>query len=192
MTEFQPKPQTPEQVDEGLRNAFRQAIKDGVMDATPYLKQMTFNTDIEKTEAEIKVLQKKLELLKEIEKHKTPCEEAFKKVFNHYPNEKDFREGIWFGFEKGYNASKEDCKVEEPKPMDEVVNRLVKKQQAQKLYNRLYDELGFEFDTCNDIVDIVEDWILDEQSASGSQNVNTELLVEGFNDAIRKMKEMLR
>ena len=40
MTDFQPTPQTPEQVDEGLRNAFRQAKKDGVMDATPYLKQM--------------------------------------------------------------------------------------------------------------------------------------------------------
>jgi hypothetical protein len=39
MTEFQPKPQTPEQVDEGLRNAFRQAMKDGVMDATPYLEK---------------------------------------------------------------------------------------------------------------------------------------------------------
>jgi hypothetical protein len=71
MTEFQPKPQTPEQVADGLRDAFRQAIKDGVMDATPYLNQMTFNTDIEKTEAEIKVLQKKLELLKEIETHKS-------------------------------------------------------------------------------------------------------------------------
>ena len=71
MTEFQPKPQTPEQVDEGLRNAFRQAIKDGVMDATPYFKQMTFNTDIQKTEKEIAVLQKKLELLKEIETHKS-------------------------------------------------------------------------------------------------------------------------
>jgi methionyl-tRNA formyltransferase len=71
MTDFQPTPQTPEQVDEGLRNAFRQAIKDGVIDATPYLKKMTFNTDIEKTEAEIKVLQKKLELLKEIETHKS-------------------------------------------------------------------------------------------------------------------------
>jgi methionyl-tRNA formyltransferase len=71
MTEFQPKPQTPEQVDEGLRNAFRQAIKDGVMDATPYFKSMTFKNDIEKTEAEIKVLQKKLELLKEIETHKS-------------------------------------------------------------------------------------------------------------------------
>jgi hypothetical protein len=71
MTDFQPTPQTPEQVDEGLRNAFRQAIKDGVMDATPYLKQMTYKSDIEKTEAEIKVLQKKLELLKEIETHKS-------------------------------------------------------------------------------------------------------------------------
>ena len=71
MTEFQPKKQTPEQVDEGLRNAFRQAIKDGVMDATPYFKSMTFNTDIQKTEKEIAVLQKKLELLKEIKTHKS-------------------------------------------------------------------------------------------------------------------------
>jgi methionyl-tRNA formyltransferase len=69
MTE-QPTSKYPKGV-EGLRNAFRQAIKDGVMDATPYLKQMTFNTDIQKTEAEIKVLQKKLELLKEIETHKS-------------------------------------------------------------------------------------------------------------------------
>jgi len=42
MTEFQPTPQTPEQVDEGLRNAFRQAIKDDVMDATPYLEKWKF------------------------------------------------------------------------------------------------------------------------------------------------------
>jgi hypothetical protein len=75
---------------------------------------------------------------------------------------------------------------------DEVVDKLIKEQQAQKLYNRLYDELGFEFDTCNDIVDIVEDWIPKPQNASGSQNVDTELLVEGFNDCVRKMKEMLR
>jgi len=75
---------------------------------------------------------------------------------------------------------------------DEVVNRLVKKRQAQKLFNRLVDELGYDFDACNDVVDLVEDWILDEQSADGSQNVNTELLVEGFNDCVRKMKEMLR
>ena len=70
-TIWQPKRQTNKEVDEGLRNAFRQAIQDGVLDSTPYLKQMTFNSDIEKTEAEIKVLQKKLELLKEIETHKS-------------------------------------------------------------------------------------------------------------------------
>jgi len=75
---------------------------------------------------------------------------------------------------------------------DEVIDRMVKKYEAQKLYNRLYDELGYEFGACNDIVDLVEDWIVDEQNASGSQNVNTELLVEGFNDCVRKMKEMLR
>ncbi len=77
MTEFQPKPQTPEQVADGLRDAFRQAMKDGVMDATPYLKQMTYKSDIEKTEAEIKVLQKKLELLKEIEIHKSQPKMTF-------------------------------------------------------------------------------------------------------------------
>ena len=45
MTDFQPTPQTPEQVDEGLRNAFRQAKEDGVMDATPYLNIRTFITN---------------------------------------------------------------------------------------------------------------------------------------------------
>jgi len=40
-TNWEPKRQTHEEVADGLRNAFRQAIKDGVMDATPYLKQMT-------------------------------------------------------------------------------------------------------------------------------------------------------
>jgi hypothetical protein len=92
-------------------------------------------------------------------------------------------------------ADEAECDEKDNPPYritDEVVDKLIKEQQAQKLYNRLYDELGFEFDTCNDIVDIVEDWLPEPQSADGSQNVDTELLVEGFNDAIRKMKEMLR
>ena len=81
-------------------------------------------------------------------------------------------------------------KVEEPtKPMDEVVERLTKKYEAQKLYNRLF-ELGYEEEDCEVILCLVEDWLPEPQNASGSQNVNTELLVKGFNDAIRKMKEM--
>ncbi len=47
MTDFQPKPQHPEEVANGLREAFRQAIKDGVMDATPYLKQMEPKIEID-------------------------------------------------------------------------------------------------------------------------------------------------
>jgi hypothetical protein len=236
MTEFQPKPQTPEQVDEGLRNAFRQAIKNGVMDATPYLKQMTFKSDIEKTEAEIKVLQKKLELLKEIETHKSQpkMEFSFGGKFEvvSYNDEVYYRlefpdefywykkkysdegllmvaitdgetcrllEGLWFNeVKKGkydepeYYDEVEWDEKDNPKPMDEVVNRLVKKYQAQKLFNRLVDELGYDFDTCNEIVETVEDWLPREQSAAGSQNVDTELLVDGFNHCLEKIKGMLR
>ncbi len=201
-------------------------------------------TEIEKTEAEIKVLQAKLELLKEIETHKSQPRMEFQfggkfEVVSYnnsvyyrleftdefYWYKKDLTlfsdglmlvhitdgetcrllEGVWFNDVKKGKYDEPQCPDEpeyydevewdekdNPKPMDNVVNRLVKKYQAQKLFNRLVDELGYDFDACNDVVDLVEDWILDEQSSEGSQNVNTELLVEGFNDAIRKMKEMLR
>ena len=216
MTEFQPTPQTHEQVDEGLRNAFRQAMKDGVMDATPYLKQMTYKSEIEKTEAEIKVLQKKLDLLKEIEKHKSPVEEAYKDWWGQYPEletDSEYDDMRWAGFQAGYEAAQskdvgvQEC-PDEPEYYDEVewdekdnptsyitdevVNRLVKKYQAQKLRNMLKVQLDYDGMVCDDIVDIVEDWLPEPQSAAGSQNVNVELLVDGFNDCLNKIKEMLR
>jgi hypothetical protein len=202
---------------------------------------MTFKSDIEKTEAEIKVLQKKLELLKEIETHKSQPprmnlqytvkgevvsynDEVYYRLdfsgMNHnwYKKKTDngvilvkitdgethrLLEGVWFNDVK---KGKYDDVVDEPyrnvraywdekdnpKPMDEVVNRLIKKHQAQKLFNRLVDELGYDFDACNDIVDLVEDWLPKYQSAAGSQNVDTELLVDGFNHCLNKMKEKLR
>jgi hypothetical protein len=74
--------------------------------------------EIEKTEGEIKVLQAKLELLKEMENFKTPAEEAYKRVYGNYPDT-GICNGMsyvwWDVFCKGYNASKEDYKVEEPK-----------------------------------------------------------------------------
>ena len=85
-------------------------------------------------------------------------------------------------------------RIEEPhpKPMDEVVDRLIKKYQAQKLWNRVRDELGYSIDCCDSIVDLVESWLPEPQSAAGSQNVDVEFLVDGFNDCVRKMKEPLR
>jgi hypothetical protein len=147
-------------------------------------------TEIEKTEGEIKVLQAKLELLKEMEKHRSPAEEAFKEVYGYYPEVCE--RSVWVPFQKGYNASKEDCKVEEPKPMDDVIDRLLEKYKSQKLWNMMRNELGYSIDCCDEIVDLVERWLPKEQSAEGSQNVDVELLVDGFNDCVRKMKEMLR
>jgi len=226
-----------------LRNAFRQAMKDGVMDATPYLKQMTYKSDIEKTEAEIKVLQKKLELLKEIETHKSQPRMNFelggKFEFVSYNDKKYYRleyqivvgwymrkeddngavllkqitdgethrllEGVWFNEVRKGNYAEPHCPDEpehydevewdekdNPKPMDEVVDRLIKKYQAQKLWNRVRDELGYSIDCCDEIVDLVQNWLPEYQSAAGSQNVDTELLVDGFNHCLDKMREMLR
>jgi len=145
MTEFQPNPQTPEQVDEGLRAAFRQAKKDGVMDATPYLKQMTFTNDIEKTEAEIKMLQKKLELLKEIETHKSQ---------------------------------------QKPETLYDII---------ADWWDEIFLNNNEAAETIESLVDRIEkEWLPKPQSAAGSQNVYVECTVEGFNDCLRKMKEMLR
>jgi hypothetical protein len=118
--DWEPKPQHPEEVANGLREAFIQAKKDGVMDATPYLKQITFKSDIEKTEAEIKVLQKKLELLKEIETHKSQklwnilrdkwgfskdaCGDIVEAVAEWLPDELEYEED-----EMGYNQGWNDC-----------------------------------------------------------------------------------
>jgi hypothetical protein len=164
-------------------------------------------TEIEKTEAEIKVLQKKLELLKEIEKHKSPVEEAYKDWWGQYPKletDSKYDDTRWKGFKAGFQAAYEE-KVREddyynevkcdekdnPKPVDEVVNRMVKKYQAQKLFNIL-KEYNYPNYAAENICNIVEDWIPKEQSSSGSQSLDTELLVDGFNDCVRKMKEMLR
>jgi len=199
-------------------------------------------TDIEKTEAEIKVLQAKLELLKEIETHKSQpkMEFSFGGKFEvvSYNNENYYRlefddeshswykrkekldgnllkqitdgethrllEGLWFNdVKKGKyddvtttepykNVRAYWGEKDNPKPMDEVVDRLIKEQQAQKLYHRLYDELGYDFEDIENVVNLVEDWLPKEQSAAGSQNAYVECSVEGFNDCLKKIKGMLR
>jgi len=146
--------------------------------------------EIEKTEGEIKVLQAKLELLKEMEKHKSPAEEAFKEVYGYYPEVCE--RSVWVPFQKGYNASKEDCKVEEPKPMNDVIDRLLEKYKSQKLWNMMRNELGYSIDCCDEIVDLVERWLPKEQSAEGSQNAFVIDATEGFNHCLNKIKGTLR
>ena len=136
-------------------------------------------------------------VLKETEKNKTPCEKAFKRVYGYCPEVCE--RSVWVAFIKGYKSAQEDYKVgefqptpQEPKPMDDAIDRLLEKYKSQKLWNMMRNELGYSIDCCDEIVDLVERWLPKEQSAEGSQNVDVELLVDGFNDAIQKMKEMLR
>jgi hypothetical protein len=42
------------------------------------------------------------------------------------------------------------------------------------------------------LIQRIEKWLPDFQSAAGSQNVDTELLVDGYNDCLTKIKSKLR
>jgi len=59
-------------------------------------------------------------------------------------------------------------RVEEPKP--------------QTLYNRLYDELGYDFEDIENVVDLVEDWLPKEHDTNS----------DGWNKCIRMLRENLR
>ena len=78
-----------------------------------YETTMTENKEeIEKVKAQIKVLEKKLSFLEELEKTKSPVEEAYKRWMGNYPPTGPSVDGIddirWRAFQMGYNASKED------------------------------------------------------------------------------------
>jgi DNA repair ATPase RecN len=131
-------------------------------------------TEIEKTEGEIKVLQTKLELLKEMENHPSPVEEAYKRFFGRYPNSGDCwtddNENSWYFFQVGYKSAKEDCKVvEEPKP--------------KKLFDVIRN-LGYSVDMCYEIVDAVKECLPDEHCNITDYDL-------GWNDVLRKIKDGL-
>jgi NDP-sugar pyrophosphorylase family protein len=126
MTEFQPKPQHPEEVADGLRNAFIQAKEDGVFDEPEHYDEVEWDEN------------------------------------DNTPN------------------------------LQKIIDKMVEERKAQKLYNILKDRWCFSEDACEEIVEAVAEWLPKEQNASGSQNVNTELLVDGFNNCLEKIKGMLR
>lgn len=134
--------------------------------------------EIEKTEGEIKVLQAKLELLKEMEKHKSPVEEAYKRVYGNYPDT-GICNGMsyvwWDVFCKGYNASKEDYKVEE-------------EPEQATLYDVVRHGLEYSIDMCDEIVDSVRCWLPDEMEHDEDLNGYR----AGWNDCINTLNKQLR
>jgi hypothetical protein len=140
---------------------------------------------------------------------KSDVEEAYKDWCGEYPSGSPSEDAKWGAFLAGYQVTQPKAvPVDDPdwydevewdekdnpqyRITDEVVDRLIKQQQAQKLWNRVRDELGYSIDCCDEIVDLVKNWLPEYQSAAGSQNVDTELLVDGFNHCLEKIKGMLR
>jgi bisphosphoglycerate-dependent phosphoglycerate mutase len=161
---------------------------------------------VEKTDDTYSVLMK----IKNAYPVRSHIEEAYKEWCGEYPSGPPSEDAKWDAFLNGYWVTQPKAKpmnevldrlenkykqAEENAASyitDEVIDRMVKKYQVQKLWNRVRDELGYSVDCCDEIVNLVESWLPDPQSAAGSQNLDTELLVDGFNDCVRKMKEMLR
>ena len=178
--------------------------------------------EIEKTKQEIEVLTAKLELLKEMDKTKSPEEEAYKRWWGDYPpttpSVSNFDDNMWSAFQKGYTSAKEDYEVGEYQPtsqepeevadgLKEAFREAVKqgivssvdkpKTMTDILYRWWCDVFTSHSDwdmetSIEDLVDRIELFLPKEQSAAGSQNAYVECSVEGFNDCIKKIKSKLR
>jgi len=219
-------------------------------------------TEIEELKGQIKVLEKKLALLEEIENHKSPVEKAYRDAYGDYPVTDDMSGSdidyvSWDAFQKGYNAAYAEKVSEEPeeqkwdairesvkwceehpdkdpldclKPQtpeqvadglkeafreaikggiipevdklsDDFMDKMVAKLKGKTLMDLIYDwwediftdQSNDDMETSiSDLVDRIEAWLPKEQSSAGSQNVYVECTVEGFNDALNKVKRKLR
>jgi hypothetical protein len=117
---------------------------------------MTFSNEIQQTKEDIALLQEKLKKLEELEiqKSKSPVEKAFKEVYGYYPE--GCERSVWFAFQKGYNASKEECKVEEkPTPQEPAKDKVL-------LYTRFEDEGNDSQIFFDDALRVVRSFLVDE------------------------------
>ena len=76
-------------------------------------------TEIEEIKAQLNVLEKKLSFLEELEKTKSPAEEAYRRWWGEYPSDDNGWEidnTRWRGFRVGYNYAQKDYKVGEWEP----------------------------------------------------------------------------
>jgi hypothetical protein len=126
-------------------------------------------TEIEKTKKDIEVLTAKLALLEEIENHKTPCEEAYKRVYGFYP---ETYEDSWSSFQDGYIAAQKDYKVEEPEELKTLYDVL-----------RELDKPMFTDDVCS----AVKSWM-----SQYTHNVMTGEYLKGYEECLTVLEENLK
>ena len=216
---------------------------------------------IQQLKEDIAILQMKLQKLEELQRTKSPAEEAYKRWMGEYPpttpSVDNYEDTRWSAFQNGYNASQEPKKEQKwdvvresvkwceehreesvedyltpqtPDKIEENLREAFKKVQqteewkeTQRKIDSNYDDmvknppefLKFELgktlegliedwwinhldmeqsdeEIVDGLVSMISNWLPKEQSAAGSQNVDTELLVDGFNHCLTKIKGKLR
>ena len=138
-------------------------------------------TEIQKVKAEIKMLEKKLSFLEELEKTKSPVEEAFKRVYGRYPVT-DIADTCWDGstwtnFEQGYNAAYEEKVSQEP---EEELEEL-------KTLHQLFHETVWIVPDCDEFCEIVKEWM-----SQYTHNVMTGEYLKGYEECLLVLEENLK
>jgi hypothetical protein len=138
-------------------------------------------TEIQKVKAEIKMLEKKLSFLEELEKTKSPVEEAFKRVYGRYPVT-DIADTCWDGstwtnFEQGYNAAYEEKVSQEP---EEELEEL-------KTLHQLFHETVWIVPDCDEFCEIVKEWM-----SQYTHNVMTGEYLKGYEECLTVLGENLK
>jgi hypothetical protein len=138
-------------------------------------------TEIEEVKAQIKVLQSKLSFLEELEKTKSPVEEAFKRVYGRYPVT-DIADTCWDGstwtnFEQGYNAAYEEKVSQEPEEEPEELKTL----------HQLFHETVWIVPDCDEFCEIVKEWM-----SQYTHNVMTGEYLKGYEECLTVLGENLK
>jgi hypothetical protein len=138
-------------------------------------------TEIQKVKAEIKMLEKKLSFLEELEKTKSPVEEAFKRVYGRYPVT-DIADTCWDGstwtnFEQGYNAAYEEKVSQEPEEEAEELKTL----------HQLFHETVWIVPDCDEFCEIVKEWM-----SQYTHNVMTGEYLKGYEECLTVLGENLK
>jgi hypothetical protein len=143
--------------------------------------QMPFNNEIQKVKAEIKMLEKKLSFLEELEKTKSPVEEAFKEFYGAYPitdiADTSWDSDGWIYFEAGYNAAYEEKVAQEPEEEPE---------ELKTLYQMMYDEKWCK-SGCDEFCDVVKRWM-----SQYTHNVMTGEYLKGYEECLTVLEENLK
>ena len=140
---------------------------------------MAFNNEIEELKAQLKVLQSKLSFLEELEKTKSPVEEAFKDWMGVYPPTNPSVDNIfdirWRAFQKGYNAAYEEKVSQEPEEEPEELKTLYQMFDEEQYYHR------------NKIWIIVKNWM-----SQYTHNVMTGEYLKGYEECLTVLEENLK